>query len=52
MRSEWLYWIELRIRPNEFEILVWVYNDELEFRMMKRELETVLENSLKKTMYK
>ena len=33
----------MRTQPNEFEIFIRVYNDELEFRMMKRTLKIVLE---------
>ena len=32
---EWFDWIELSILLNEFEMFIWVYNDELEFRMTK-----------------
>ena len=50
--SEWLDWIDLSIRLNEFEMFIWVYNDELEFIMMKITLKTVLDNSENKTIYK
>ena len=49
MCYEWIDWIELRIRLNEFEMLIWVYNDEkkIEKCSIKK-----LENSVNKTMYK
>ena len=40
MCSEWLDWIDFRNKLNEFEIFIWVYNDELKFRTMKRTLIT------------
>ena len=52
MCTEWLDWIELRTQLNEFEMFIWVYNDKLDFKMVTRTLKTVLENSVKKTMYK
>ena len=33
-------------------MFIWGYIDELEFKMTKETLRTVLENSVKKTMYK
>ena len=49
---EWIDWIGLRTQLNEFEIFIWFYNDELEFRMTNRTFKNVLENSVNKTMYK
>ena len=40
--SEWIDWTELNIRLNEFEMFIWVYNDELEFIMTKITLKTVI----------
>ena len=40
--SEWIDCIDFRIRLNEFEIFIWVYNGELEFRMIKITSKTVL----------
>ena len=42
MCYEWLDCIELKIKLNEFEMFIRVYNDELEFRIKKRTLENVL----------
>ena len=56
MWFEWLEWIDLSIRLNEYEMLIWVYNDELGFRMMGITLKNgyvkQCEISAKKTMYK
>ena len=52
MCSERIDWIELRTQINEFGNFICVYNDEIEFIMMKRTLKTILENSVKKTMHK
>ena len=35
MCSGWFDWITLRIWLNDFEMFIWVYNDEIDFRMMK-----------------
>ena len=51
MCYEWIDWIELSNRLNEFEMFISVYNDEIEFRIINIALKTVLEGSVKKTMY-
>ena len=47
--SEWINWIDLIILLNQFEISIWVYNDEnnIEHCSIKWR-----ENNIKKTMYK
>ena len=45
-------WIKLSTQLNEFEVFTLVYNDELEFIIIKRTLKTFLEKSFNKTMYK
>ena len=52
MCYEWLDWIDFKTWLNDFEMFIWVYNDELEFIITKRTLKTVLGNSVKETMYK
>ena len=44
----WMTWLDyLRIQLNEFGIFLWVYNDDLEVRMMKITLKNVLWNFLR-----
>ena len=52
MCSELLNQVELRTQINEFEMFIGVYNDDIGFRIIKRTLNNVLKNRVKKIMYK